>query len=33
MADYQGRVWPDLPPPPDAEVHRPKRHPPNNEDF
>jgi hypothetical protein len=22
MADYQGRVWPDLPPPPDAQVYR-----------
>lgn len=23
MADYQGRVWPDLPPPPDAESREP----------
>lgn len=30
MADYQGRVWPDLPPPPDAELHRPTT--PNNDD-
>lgn len=24
MADYQGRVWPDLPPAPDAKLYRPK---------
>ena len=33
MADYQGRVWPDLPPPPDAEVHRPQPHPSDDQDF
>jgi len=22
MADYQGRMWPDLPPPPNAKPHR-----------
>jgi hypothetical protein len=33
MADYQGRVWPDLTPPPDAEVQRPERHVGDDEDF
>lgn len=32
MADYQGRVWPDLPPPPDAQIYRSARRP-NNPNF
>jgi len=33
MADYQGRVWPDLPAPPDAEPCRSKPPPVDNTDF
>jgi len=33
MADYQGRVWPDLPPPPDAEVRCPTTLNDDDQDF